>query len=89
MEYTKLDARLCEALDDPADDRAVYEVFIELDKDAGAEDLQRLARLGIPAPDHHRTVLTARVTRATLSTVSAVGAVRQVSLVRRLRPAPD
>jgi hypothetical protein len=87
MEYSKLDARLNEALVDPSGEPARFEVFIDLDRQPAAADLQQLEAFGILPADRPGAILTAEVTRETLSAISDLRAVRHVTLKRRLKKA--
>lgn len=84
MNFRKLDAKLSEALADP-DMRSPYEVFVEIAPDATAQDVDRLAQLGVSRGSVRDTVITARLSREDLAQVSELPAVRQVRLRRRLR----
>jgi hypothetical protein len=86
MDYTKLDARLSEALAD-SDARAGFDVFVEISPDATADEMDRLARLGVSRLSGDETIVTARLSRDQLDRVSELSAVRQVRLRRRLRHA--
>ena len=84
VNFRKLDAKLSEALAD-ADMRSRYEVFVEIAPDAAAQDVDRLAQLGVSRSGVTDTVITARLSREDLGHVSELPAVRQVRLRRRLR----
>ena len=84
MDYRKLDAKLSEALAG-ASARSGYDVFVEIAPDAAAQDVDRLAELGVRRQGDADTVITAHLSRQALERVSGLKAVRQVRLRRRLR----
>ena len=85
MDYRKLDAKLSEALAG-AKGRGGYDVLVEIDPDAAAQDLDTLAEFGVTRQGDADTVITAHLSRDAVERVSGLKAVRQVRLRRRLRP---
>ena len=84
MDFRKLDAKLSEALAD-TEAPGRYDVFVEIHTDPAAQDVERLAELGVRRSADADTVVTARLSREALELVSELPVVRQVRLRRRLR----
>ena len=84
MDQRKLDAKLSEALA-ASGPNARFEVFVEIAGDADADEVDRLATLGVRRAHGDESIVTAELSPKHVGDVSEIRAVRQVRLSRRLR----
>jgi hypothetical protein len=88
-DHRKLDAKLAAVLSDESErGQPAFEVFVHLDAKCGAEEIAKLAALGVRGVTRGRSVLTARLSRDAIAELSDQPWVSQLRLSQKLRLRP-